>query len=206
MEALAERPRGRRTQAERRAETRARLLDATLDCVVEWGYGGATTTMVSERAGVSRGAQLHHFPNRAALVAAALEHLFERMRLEYQSAFAELGTASPAAAVDLLWSMFEQPHFAAVLELDIAARTDPELRRLLLDVSERHQQHVFRLAHRYFPALAESGRLDDLLQVILDAMAGMAMTNFVMGRLPERERRLATLRGLAERALDAKES
>ncbi len=206
MEAVAERPRGRRTQAERRAETRARLLDATLDCVVECGYGGATTTMVSERAGVSRGAQLHHFPNRAALVAAALEHLFERLRLEYQGAFTELGTASPAAAVDLLWSMFEQPHFAAVLELDIAARTDPELRRLLLDVSERHQQHVFRLAQRYFPALAQSGRLDDLLQVILDAMTGMAMTNFVMGRLPERERRLATLRRLAERALDAKES
>src|SRR5215470_16496508 len=69
-------PARRRTQAERSAATQARLLDAALQCLVELGYAGTTTTVVAERAGVSRGAQLHHFPTRAALVAAAVEQRY----------------------------------------------------------------------------------------------------------------------------------
>src|SRR5436190_18849808 len=65
----------RRTQAERRATTRTALLDATIDCLVEEGYAGTTTTRIVERAGVSRGAQVHHFPTKAELVAEAVRHL-----------------------------------------------------------------------------------------------------------------------------------
>ena len=54
------------------------LLDATIACLVEDGYAKTTTTRVAERAGVSRGAHLHHFQTRQALVAAAMEHLAER--------------------------------------------------------------------------------------------------------------------------------
>ncbi len=54
---------------------RARLLEATVDCLVERGFAGTTTTLVSERAGVSRGAQLHHFPTKNDLVVAAVEHV-----------------------------------------------------------------------------------------------------------------------------------
>ena len=36
---------------------RARLLEATVDLLVEKGYAGTSTTLVSERAGVSRGAR-----------------------------------------------------------------------------------------------------------------------------------------------------
>ena len=57
---------------------RARLLEATVDCLVERGWSGATTTG-DRRAGrgPSRGAQLHHYPTRAALVLAAVTHLAE---------------------------------------------------------------------------------------------------------------------------------
>src|ERR1700710_802942 len=65
----------RRNQAERSAATRQALLDATLECLVEDGYANTTTARVAERAGVSRGAHLHHFQTRSALVAAAVEHL-----------------------------------------------------------------------------------------------------------------------------------
>ena len=54
---------------------RARLLEATVECLVERGWSGTSTTVVSQRAGVSRGAQLHHFPTKNALVVAAVEHL-----------------------------------------------------------------------------------------------------------------------------------
>jgi AcrR family transcriptional regulator len=67
----------RAPQQERSRVTQQRLLTATIDCLVEYGWSGATTTVIAERAGVSRGAQLHHYPTRAALVMAAVEHLCE---------------------------------------------------------------------------------------------------------------------------------
>ena len=65
----------REPQQERSRATQQRLLEATVDCLVERGWSGATTTVIAERAGVSRGAQLHHYPTRAALVLAAVTHL-----------------------------------------------------------------------------------------------------------------------------------
>ena len=62
-------------QEERTRAMRARLLEATVECLVEHGFAGTTTTLVSQRAGVSRGAQLHHFPSKNDLVVAAVEHL-----------------------------------------------------------------------------------------------------------------------------------
>src|SRR5437764_3220914 len=71
-------PKQRRTQAQRSASTRAALLDATITSLVEVGYANTTTTGIAERAGVSRGAQMHHFPTKADLVASAIEHLADK--------------------------------------------------------------------------------------------------------------------------------
>ena len=82
MASVETEPRRRRTQEERRTATRGALLDATIDCLIEYGYGGVTTTRVVERAGVSRGAQVHHFPTKAVLVAEALRRLAARRAAE----------------------------------------------------------------------------------------------------------------------------
>ena len=165
------------TQAERSATTQAKLLDAALDCLVELGYAGTTTTVVAERAGVSRGAQLHHFPTRAALVAAAVEHLYARMTADYQRGFAALAPRADRlrAAIRLLWSMYSSRHFPAVIELFTAARSDDELRAHLEPIDARHQRNVYRLAREYFPEAARLGRrFDTTLTLLLDAMQGMA--------------------------------
>ena len=69
-------------QADRTRAMRARLLEATVELLVERGFAGTSTTLVSDRAGVSRGAQLHHFPTKNDLVVAAVEHLTERRGAE----------------------------------------------------------------------------------------------------------------------------
>ena len=78
-------PARRRTQEERSAATQTRLLDAAVECLVELGYGATTTTVVAERAGVSRGAQLHHFATRADLVGAAVQHVFAGLTEDYDT-------------------------------------------------------------------------------------------------------------------------
>ena len=177
-------PPTRRTQAERSAATQAKLLDAALDCLVELGYAGTTTTVVAERAAVSRGAQLHHFPTRAVLVAAAVEHLYARMTAEYQRGFAALAPRAERlrAAIRLLWSMYSSRHFPAVIELFTAARSDGELRAHLEPIAARHQRNVHRLAREYFPDAARLGRrFDATLALLLDAMQGMASSEVQRG-------------------------
>src|SRR4051795_6622477 len=101
----------RRTQAERSATTRAALLDATVASLVEVGYANTTTTGIAERAGVSRGAQMHHFPAKADLVAHAVEHLAEK-RIELLRSAVECldGRADRiGGALDLLWGSPPRP-------------------------------------------------------------------------------------------------
>src|SRR6195952_4880302 len=73
-------------QEERTRVMRQRLLDATFECLVEHGFSGTSTTLVSRRAGVSRGAQLHHFPTKNDLVLAAVEPLSAVSGLELREA------------------------------------------------------------------------------------------------------------------------
>src|SRR3712207_5880220 len=123
-----------RTQEERSASTRGALLDATIDGLVEFGYAGTTPTRVAERAGVSRGAQMHPFQRKAPLVVAALLRLAERRRRELlERAERELPAhPDPDAALAIIWSTFSGPLFTAALEPWMAARTDPQLPEHLL--------------------------------------------------------------------------
>ncbi|HBZ71130.1 MAG TPA: TetR/AcrR family transcriptional regulator [Deltaproteobacteria bacterium] len=171
-----------RSQDERTAQTRARVLDAVLDCLVERGYAGTTTTAVAARAGVSRGAQLHHYRTRAALVAAAVEHLYARLAADYEKAFANLspGADRVDAAIELLWETFQDPRLAAVLELFVAGRTDGELREQLAKVAARHRARVIGLARAYFPvAPSKEEEFQGLLTLVLDALQGMAVAQLV---------------------------
>jgi AcrR family transcriptional regulator len=151
-EAVVERV--RRTQAERSATTRARLLDATLDCLCDLGYARTTTPEIARRAGLSRGAQLHHFPTKTELVTSAVEHLFERRHQEFRAAFARVpaGADRYAAAIDILWSMVSGPTFDAWLELAVAARSDPELRIAVHGLTQRMRTLVDDTFRDLFPA------------------------------------------------------
>ncbi|MHB8670280.1 MAG: TetR/AcrR family transcriptional regulator [Acidimicrobiales bacterium] len=134
--AIAQAP---RPVQDRAVATRAALLDAALECLVERGYAASTTTEVARRAGVSRGAQLHHFPTKTELLTAAVEHLCQRRTAEFRAAFADAdpGPDRVEAAIDLLWSMFAGPTFVAWAELWLASRTDPDLRRAVVDMDRR---------------------------------------------------------------------
>src|SRR3954467_4474860 len=116
----------RRTQEERSATTRAALLDATIDCLVEYGYANLTTTRVVERAGVSRGAQVHHFPTKAELVSEAARHLAGKRIEELLQTVPKLPSSEEkrvSRILDLIWEVHKSPLFDAALELWVASRT-----------------------------------------------------------------------------------
>jgi AcrR family transcriptional regulator len=112
----------RRTQAERSAGTRAALIDAAIELLVERGWAATTTVAVCERAGLTRGAVMHHYSSLSALLADALESLYGDLTR----------TSSPPAptmraGVDRIWRAVGDPRFKAVIEAWLAAGNEPEL-------------------------------------------------------------------------------
>ena len=110
-----------------------------MECLAELGWSGTSTTEVARRAGVSRGAQQHHYPTKMLLVGAALEHLLDRQRAAFERAFAALPPErrNVEGALDLLWDTFRQAPSLALMELAMAARTDATLRELSIGINER---------------------------------------------------------------------
>lgn len=173
---------------ERSLATRTALLDAAIECLVDRGYAATTTIETARRAGVSRGAQLHHFPTKAQLLATAVEHLFDRRRSEFLQAFAEVDPHAERldAAIDLLWSMFQGPAFVAWTELWMAARTDPELAASVVAVERRFTDETRAMFAEMFPA--EPGA-DPLVSGIARDFVFAVMTGVAMQRLfPHGER------------------
>jgi len=167
----------RRTQEERSASTRAALLDAAIACLVEHGYEGTTTGRVCERAGLSRGAHLHHFGTRPALVAAALEELAMRRLEEIRGELASLpeGDARIEQALDAIWGWFTGPLYQASLDLAAAARTDEELRAQLAPVEARLSQGTLLCCREMLADGAEDRSRDPLIQMTLGTVRGLAL-------------------------------
>jgi AcrR family transcriptional regulator len=174
--------RQRRTQEERSATTRAALLDATIDCLVEYGYANLTTTRVVERAGVSRGAQVHHFPTKAELVAEAVKHLANKRMQEFVEEAPRLPRSDErrvAWLLDRAWDVHASPLFVAALELWVAARTDAELRASLVSVERDVTQAVTSVAPTLFPKLAARQTFNAELEATMAAIRGLALLRFV---------------------------
>ncbi|KQP64894.1 TetR/AcrR family transcriptional regulator [Nocardioides sp. Leaf285] len=217
----------RRSQAERSAATRTRVLDATVVSLLEKGHAATTLAEVQQRAGLARGTLLHHFPTRAALMVAVVEEVAARRlgvlgeragtststgtRADTQAG-TQAGTQADMqagtrtgwdAAVDLVQADLADPVFLAVLELWVAARTDPDLRSVLGPVERR----VFATVHATVAEVVgdEDPRVATLVQFTVDLLTGAAMTRLVdpggsaQARVVERWRRaLPVLLGRAD--------
>jgi AcrR family transcriptional regulator len=168
-------------QEERTRVMRQRLLDATVDCLVERGWSGTSTTLVSQRAGVSRGAQLHHFPTKSDLVVAAVEHLSEVRGQELAEAAAALptGRRRTRAVLEMLADHFTSPVFTAALELWVAARTDPDLQAAVGPLEQRIGREVHGYTVELLGVDESQPRVRELVQATLDLTRGLGLANTI---------------------------
>jgi AcrR family transcriptional regulator len=179
----------RTPQQERSRVTQSRLLEATVECLVERGWSGTSTTVVAQRAGVSRGAQLHHYPTKAALVMAAVEHLAERRGAEIRAEAAALppGPRRLDRVVDMLAAAFTGPLFVAALEVWVAARTDPELRDALVPVEAHVGRDMHRLTVELLGADETEPGVRESVQATLDLMRGLGVASLLSDDSARRE-------------------
>ena len=168
-------------QEERSRAMRARLLEATVELLVEKGYAGTSTTLVSERAGVSRGAQLHHFPTKQDLVVAAVQHVTEVRGAELAQAAENLprGPRRTRAVLQMLGDHFTSPVFTAALELWVAARTDDALLAEVGPLELRVGREVHRLTVELLGADESRPGVRELVQATLDLVRGLGLANTI---------------------------
>jgi AcrR family transcriptional regulator len=164
-------------QADRSRAMRSRLLEATVELLVERGFSGTSTTLVSERAGVSRGARLHHFPTKNDLVVAAVEHLTELRGAELADAFDALppGPGRTRAVVRMLGDHFSSPVFTAALELWVAARTDEALLAAVSPLEQRVGRETHRLTVEALGVDETRPGHRELVQATLDLVRGLGL-------------------------------
>lgn len=178
-------------QEERTRAMRARLMDATVELLVERGFSGTTTTLVSQRAGVSRGAQLHHFPTKNDLVVAAVAHLTDKRGAELEAAAARLpeGRQRTRAVLEMLGEHFASPVFAAALELWVAARTDPALLEVVAPLEQRVGREAHRVTVQLLGADESQPGVRELVQATLDLVRGLGLAT-ILGDDAARRRRI----------------
>ena len=196
----------RTPQAERTAATRLRLMEATIDCLVELGWTGTTTTIVSERAGVSRGAQLHHFPTKQDLVVSAVSYLMDRRRDELNVVLGDLPTGERVrAALELVSHQFTSPVFFAALELWVAARSDAELLRSVGPLERQVGRETHKHAIQILGIDEAKGNNRALVQATLDLLRGLGLAASLSDDSARRARILDAWADVLERELELDE-
>lgn len=169
-------------QQDRSAVTRTRLLDATIQCLLERGYAGTTTLAVCKIAGVSRGGQLHHFPTRETLLVSAAEHFAHEVLENVRKKAAQLAhDEDPVSSVlSLLWEQLSGPFFTAGYELWVAARTDPSLRKVFAPIEQNMAHEVRKTCEDLFPAtVTRREHFVNDLACVFNMLQGLALTRTV---------------------------
>jgi AcrR family transcriptional regulator len=85
----------RRSNEARSRETRHALLDSARALFVERGYADTSTPMIVTRAGTTRGALYHHYPDKKAIFRAVLEREAESVAGAMSASEASAGALSP---------------------------------------------------------------------------------------------------------------
>jgi AcrR family transcriptional regulator len=180
----------RRTQAERRAASRRRLLDAAVECLAELGYARTTLPEVLRRAELSNGAMWRHFPSKVDLLVAATQEID---LLPEPAALEAMQGLPPGEridrAVDKLWRITSSPVFQANIELIRAGRADDDLRAALTSADRAAAERFFgALRDLLGPDVARAPDFERNARLLGLAFYGMAVTEDLRRR--EASRRL----------------
>lgn len=179
--------------------TRKAILDAAVTCFVERGYARTTTALIAEYAGVSRGAMMHHFPSRLAVIHAVVAYLHDMRIAEYTGLMtgiedpdAELSRDVIRRSVEAAWEYVNLPSFVAYQELLAAARTDPELDQVIAKVEKDFERQFLNTARTSFPHWSNIKEIEAAHDLVHCTMRGMALSHMVNKR-QQRTRRIIDL-------------
>jgi AcrR family transcriptional regulator len=187
-------PRTRRTQAERRNQTNAAIMDAALKILVEDGYAGFSASGAAARARVSRGALEHYYPKKHDLIVAATKYAMDAA-ITHARSLARTASSSEDPIEKFLASsedFFFRPVFMAMTEIIIAARSDRELATIVLPIIKKSRKVLDGM---WTDTLAEAGHSRDRARQFVELSHYLLRgVFFVSTWLPHKVDRAAVIR------------
>ncbi|WP_354701727.1 hypothetical protein DSM112329_02055 [Paraconexibacter sp. AEG42_29] len=166
----------RRTQAERSAGAQERILDAVADCLVDEGYAALSFGRVAQLAQMSRGAVLHHFPDREQLLTATITRLWDQQRAAVLDVLSRHGEGDPIPfLLDAVWEAHKSRVWHAASEVWIAARTDPALLRTLAPLELALAHDIMAIGPQRLDPLPDGEQFVLWVSSALAEMRGLAM-------------------------------
>jgi AcrR family transcriptional regulator len=203
-------PRG--PNAERRAATRAKIMEAAVRCLAEFGYAATSTPLVAKLAKVSRGSLLHQFPTKTDLMIAVAEYASAARGAKVRETLAPYpdGPDRFLHGVDAVWASLHTPAAIALMEITIAARSDPELAERYPQFAGDLEAGLHRARMRMADYLGVPERLEEIEAVAhltRVALNGLAMDSVFIGRVsPDADKVLALLKSLRQQVIDSLKS
>jgi AcrR family transcriptional regulator len=178
----------RNTSAPRKRgdDTRAKIIDETVRCIVEEGFPAATAKHVAERAGVTWGVIQYHFGDRNGVLMAVVDDGVAKL-LESLSTAEVSDLPLPQrieTVVDIAWNCYSSPTSLAAFEILRATRGESSMRHLL-EMND---------------AISGLGRLisddpahRDVAEVIWAALRGMVLAEMIVNQSIDWQRERRTL-------------
>ncbi len=166
----------RMTQQQRRDATQRVVLEATLRCLGEYGYAATTIEKIVTEAGVSRGAILHHYPNKVLLVAAAIDHFYVQRMKRFKDRMEEAGGAAiPLKDKLLIFRANFEEWMPIGLEHVVAMRTNPELAEAYERLQADNPRTEDEMYTPYFPELPGADSPADLITIMACFLRGLGI-------------------------------
>jgi AcrR family transcriptional regulator len=197
----------RLTQSQRSARTRERLIEAAVESLYSYGYAATSTTLVAERAGVSRGAMLHQFPSKVDLMHATAKSTFVADLAAYRLALASKTSARDklVTLLEVAWSRFSSPGGVAQTEIWLATRSDPELAAIILPLHDEMTANTQSAQAALFKGagMTDTTVSDAFMTLNVSALRGLAIERALGTRDEVIDRAFALLRGYMIATIDA---
>ena len=117
-------PTKRETRAQKSRQT---ILEATMRCLVKYGYSETSTSRVCKEAGLSRGALTHHFTSKTALMVATSDWIMQAS-IRWLAGRENRPEQTIERHLERLWrQVMNTDAMRALHEILVAIRTDKEL-------------------------------------------------------------------------------
>jgi len=189
-------------QQRKSSQTRQKLFEAAIDCLVENGYSGLSIPAICTRSGVSRGALHHHFAEKIQLVAALTEYLFYKRMGRFITDYFDIMDKDSdfvTTATQLHWESLQDREYTAYFEIAIAARTDKALAEFFFPIAKRFDQIWLNEMVQHFPQWKSNLAK---LQLVSD-FAMSAHMGLLLNRDAFSEERMEQVQALIIRTVDA---
>lgn len=172
----------RRTQEERSATARAKLIEAAITLIVEQGFSRTTTAEIASLAGLTRGAIQHHFEGRVELVTTIL-HDVERRVIDSFTAAAPNPDVPIEERLDILidglGAVTRSPTYLAAMDIWFTSRSDPDLREVVLQSMGRYVEHFRQLWQTTFGDEIPEETISDCRRVMVAVSRGLVFSRLI---------------------------